>query len=155
MLVIWYDLAMPRRAVACWGLPVMSVPSNQMRPEVGALSPEIKRKRVVLPAPLGPMIERSSPRRTLTSTPDTAMRLPYARVRRSVRSRTASDMRGECTGDWYRVKARRCAKVHAHGPPRGAEALEERHDRGRRSRVCLRPGVGDLSGGRHRRRERR
>src|SRR5882724_877038 len=89
---------MPSRAVACWGIPVMSAPSNQMRPEVGAVSPEIRRKNVVLPAPLGPMIDRSSPRRTLTSTPDTAMRLPYARVRRSVRSRTASDMSGECTG---------------------------------------------------------
>ncbi|PYN79200.1 MAG: hypothetical protein DMD96_18880 [Candidatus Rokuibacteriota bacterium] len=89
---------MPSRAVACWGIPVMSAPSNQIRPEVGTVSPEIRRKKVVLPAPLGPMIDRSSPRRTLTSTSDTASRLPYARVRRSVRSRTASGIAGECTG---------------------------------------------------------
>src|SRR5437773_9102687 len=89
---------MPSRAVACGGTPVMSAPLNQMRPEVGTVSPEIRRKKVVLPAPLGPMIDRSSPRRTLTSTSDTASRLPYARVRRSVRSRTASGIAGECTG---------------------------------------------------------
>src|SRR3989442_8922917 len=88
---------MPRRVVACWGIPVMSAPLNQMRPDVGTVSPEISRKNVVLPAPLGPMIERSSPRRTLTSTSETASKLPYARVRRSVRSRTASGIARDST----------------------------------------------------------
>src|SRR5436190_1018691 len=88
---------MPSRAVACCGTPVMSAPLNQMRPEVGIVSPEIRRKKVVLPAPLGPMIERSSPRWTLTSTSDTASKLPYARVRRSVRSRTASGIARDST----------------------------------------------------------
>src|SRR5882762_2617938 len=96
---------MPSRAVSCCGSPVISLPSNQMRPELGAVSPEIRRKNVVLPAPLGPMIERSSPRLTLTSTPATAIRLPYARVSPSVRSRTASDMARECIGGVGRVKA--------------------------------------------------
>src|SRR5437016_3987868 len=63
---------MPSRAVACCGTPVMS-------------------------APLDPMIERSSPRWTLTSTSDTASKLPYARVRRSVRSRTASGIARDST----------------------------------------------------------
>ncbi len=39
----------------------MSRPLKRMRPEVGRTSPEISRKKVVLPAPLGPMMERSSP----------------------------------------------------------------------------------------------
>jgi len=49
-------------------------------PELGAVSPEIRRKNVVLPAPLGPMIERSSPRLTLTSTPGHRDQAAYARV---------------------------------------------------------------------------
>src|SRR2546429_379192 len=75
---------------------VASVSSGLM-PAVGTVSPEIRRKKVVLPAPLGPMIERSSPRWTLTSTSDTASKLPYARVRRSVRSRTASGIARDST----------------------------------------------------------
>src|SRR5262245_4313255 len=70
----------------------MSRPSNQMRPLEGLISPEISRKNVVLPAPLGPMIERNSPRRTLTLTRSTARRLPNARVSCSVRSRASSGM---------------------------------------------------------------
>src|SRR5438105_1014616 len=81
---------MPSRATACCGSPVISRWPNHTRPEVGVVSPEMSRKNVVLPAPLGPMIERSSPRRTATSTRSTAMRLPKARVSASVRSRGAS-----------------------------------------------------------------
>src|SRR6266581_3423607 len=88
---------MPSRTARCCGSPVMSCPSNQMRPDVGAISPEIRRKRVVLPAPLGPMIERSSPRRTVTSTRSTARRLPNARVSASVRNSTSSGMRRNST----------------------------------------------------------
>jgi hypothetical protein len=90
MFVIWYDLAMPRRDTRCWGSPVMSAPANHTRPDDGAISPETRRKNVVLPAPLGPMIERSSPRRTVTSTELTAIRLPKERVSRSVRRRTSA-----------------------------------------------------------------
>src|SRR3989442_15286420 len=159
MFVIWYDLAIPSRAVACCGIPVMSAPLNQMRPEVGTVSPEIRRKKVVLPAPLGPMIERSSPRWTLTSTSDTASNLPYARVRRSVRSKTASGIAGECTGGFTVSRHRACAKVPRgrleprggrHGPSRGAHALEERDDRDRIQGLRVRPGVWDRPDGRHR-----
>src|SRR5437773_1118604 len=89
---------MPSRATACCGSPVISRPPNQTRPEVGVVSPEMSRKNVVLPAPLGPMIERSSPRRTATSTRSTAMRLPKARVSASVRSRGASGIGADSTG---------------------------------------------------------
>jgi hypothetical protein len=56
------------------------------RPDDGAISPEMRRKKVVLPAPFGPMIERSSPRSTSKFTWATAMRLPKLRVNRSVRT---------------------------------------------------------------------
>src|SRR5213083_1572728 len=68
----------------------MSRPSKTIVPDVGVISPEMRRKNVVLPAPFGPMIERSSPRRTPTDTCLTAMRLPNARVRSRVSSRTES-----------------------------------------------------------------
>jgi hypothetical protein len=42
----------------------MSSPSKITRPAVGATSPEMSLKKVLLPAPLGPMIERSSPAAT-------------------------------------------------------------------------------------------
>src|SRR6266850_3634738 len=89
---------MPSRATACCGSPVISRSPNQTRPEVGVVSPEMSRKNVVLPAPLGPMIERSSPRRTATSTRSTAMRLPKARVSASVRNSGASDIGAVSTG---------------------------------------------------------
>jgi hypothetical protein len=63
----------------------MSWPSRKNRPAVGASSPEISLKNVLLPAPFGPMIERSSPGATSKSTALTATSLPKLRVRRSVR----------------------------------------------------------------------
>src|SRR5437773_2693681 len=51
---------MPRRATRCCGRPVISRSSNHTRPSVGAISPEISRKNVVLPAPLAR--GRSAPR---------------------------------------------------------------------------------------------
>src|SRR6266850_231840 len=89
---------MPSRATACCGSPVISRWPNHTRPEVGVVSPEMSRKNVVLPAPLGPMIERSSPRRTATSTRSTAMRLPKARVSASVRNSGASGIGADSTG---------------------------------------------------------
>jgi hypothetical protein len=42
-------------------MAVMSRPSNAMVPDVGGKKPLIRLKNVVLPAPFGPMIARSSP----------------------------------------------------------------------------------------------
>ena len=60
-LVIWNDFAMPIRAKRCCGVPVMSRPSNRMRPALGGNAPEIRLKYVLLPAPFGPMIDASCP----------------------------------------------------------------------------------------------
>src|SRR5262249_53101306 len=43
------------------GKAVMSSPSNRMRPESGSTKPAIDRKVVVLPQPLGPNSDTSSP----------------------------------------------------------------------------------------------
>ena len=54
---------MPFREMRSGGRPVMSSPLNRMRPEVGRSTPVRQLKKVLLPAPFGPMIARISPRR--------------------------------------------------------------------------------------------
>ena len=54
----------------------MSWPSKMMVPEVGGKNPLIRLKKVVLPAPFGPMMAHSSPLATFSETSRTATRLP-------------------------------------------------------------------------------
>src|ERR1700730_3307435 len=54
----------------------MSRPSNQIEPADGRKKPLIMLKKVVLPAPFGPITARSSPFGTLSETSRTATRLP-------------------------------------------------------------------------------
>ena len=56
--------------------PVISPPPNTMRPEVGVCRPAMTLKSVDLPAPLGPMTEKTSPTRTSKLTPESAARAP-------------------------------------------------------------------------------
>ena len=79
MLVIWNVREMPRRQRAGAASAVTSSPRKSTRPAVGASSPEIRWKSVVLPAPFGPMTARSSPGSTAKLTPSTACRAPKAR----------------------------------------------------------------------------
>src|ERR1700738_580432 len=60
----------------CTGSAVMSRPSNTMVPTVGRKKPLIKLNKVVLPAPLGPMIARSSPLGTAVVRQNEDARLP-------------------------------------------------------------------------------
>ena len=83
---------MPSRVTACWGSPVMSRPRKTIRPPLGAISPAMSRNSVVLPAPFGPMIDRSSPCFTTRLTRLTARRLPKLRVTSWVWSSGASAM---------------------------------------------------------------
>ena len=53
-----------------------SCPSNTMLPDVGVKKPVIRLKNVVLPAPFGPMMARSSPGSTVIEISLTAIRLP-------------------------------------------------------------------------------
>ena len=52
-------------------------------PRVGALRPEIKLKREVLPAPFGPITPRVSPLATLKVMPSTILAPPIVRLRSS------------------------------------------------------------------------
>ena len=47
---------MPLCEIALGGKPVMSSPLNTMRPPVGRSTPVRQLKKVLLPAPFGPMI---------------------------------------------------------------------------------------------------
>src|SRR5690606_38751475 len=83
--------ARPRPRWQRWneGSLVMSVPSSSMVPVLGSNSPERRFKVVVLPAPLGPMIAKISPRSTSNERPPTAARPPKLRPR-SVALRSGS-----------------------------------------------------------------
>src|SRR5713226_9054493 len=78
------------------GSPVMSSSWNKMRPESGRRTPVRQLKKVLLPAPFGPMIARISPRWTSKSTLSRAARPPKRTVKPSVR-RTARGGRLEQT----------------------------------------------------------
>src|SRR2546428_13449708 len=67
---------MPADMIRSGRVPVMSLPSNQIRPAVGWYRPVSMLKNVVLPAPLGPMIETIDRRGIAKSTSDTATRPP-------------------------------------------------------------------------------
>src|SRR6266480_4326343 len=65
--------------------PAMPSPLRRMRPEVGRMTPVRQLKNVLLPAPLGPMMARISPRLTSKSTELSAVRPPNRTVSASVR----------------------------------------------------------------------
>ncbi len=67
---------MPDQTRRAGNRSVMSWPSKTMRPAVGEKNPVIRLKKVVLPAPLGPMMARNSPGSTVIDTSLTAIRLP-------------------------------------------------------------------------------
>src|SRR5262245_30887168 len=118
-LVRWNERAMPRWAIRCGGVPVMSRPSKRMRPEVGPCWPVSRLKNVVLPAPLGPMTEWSDPSSTSSVTSLTAVSAPKAFVRRSVLTRGI---------DLYRCGSpARCAPRPEPRPRLHHAAPEEEH----------------------------
>src|SRR5262245_16494173 len=57
----------------------MSSPLHHTWPLLGRITPEMRWKKLVLPAPLGPMMARSSPGSTATLTPSTARSAPNER----------------------------------------------------------------------------
>ena len=68
----WNERAMPSRARRTGVAPTTSTPLNVTRPDVGTVSPVSTFISVVLPAPLGPMIETNSPAPTRRLTPSSA-----------------------------------------------------------------------------------
>src|SRR5688500_1827085 len=91
ILVIWYERATPWRETRSGGSPVMSCPSNRMRPLVGRSTPVRQLKNVDLPAPLGPITARISPCLTVTDTLLSAERPPNRIERPSVLRMTGAE----------------------------------------------------------------
>ena len=85
---IWCARAIPWRATMLGALPVISAPSNLMRPELGVVTPLIRLKTVDFPAPFGPIRPRSSPALRLKLRPPTAS-TPPKRLLKSMTSSSA------------------------------------------------------------------
>ena len=75
---------MPFREIAFEGKPVMSSPSNMMRPLLGRSTPVRQLKNVLLPAPFGPMMACTLSRASSKLTSESA------EVRRNGRTTTRS-----------------------------------------------------------------
>src|SRR2546422_3703887 len=119
--------AMPAARTSAGSAPWIGRPSNTMRPRVGASRPETARSVDVLPAPLAPITQTSSPGYTTRSRPRRTATGPYAawrssRLSNGARSDTAID--GPQVGaDDVRVRLDR-----GGGGPRGHAGLgSDRH----------------------------
>src|SRR5262245_56418702 len=86
MLVIWYERAMPFCEMRSGGNPVMSSPLKRIRPAEGRSTPVRQLKKVLFPAPFGPMMARISPRWISKLTLSSAVSPPKRTVRPSVHS---------------------------------------------------------------------
>src|SRR5215510_9815884 len=87
---------MPRWATPCGGVPAMSRPSKMIRLDVGVCCPVSRLKKVVFPAPLGPITECSEPSASSIVTALTAVSAPKYLVRRSVLTRGIGAYRFRC-----------------------------------------------------------
>jgi hypothetical protein len=70
------EWARPCSTIECAGMPLIRLPMNRISPETGCNNPEIVRNVVVLPAPLTPISETTSPSSTTRSMPLTASIFP-------------------------------------------------------------------------------
>src|SRR6202035_4867087 len=102
---------MPLCEIAFEGSPVMSLPSKKMRPEVGRSTPVRQLKNVLLPAPFGPMMARTSPRATSTLTCDSAARPPKRTDSSSVLRIGTDAAPRACAGE--RISIDGCALTYA------------------------------------------
>src|SRR5690606_15750347 len=73
-------------------MPVTSMPWNSMLPSLGGMAPATRLKKVVLPAPLGPMMALILPASKVTLTSLTAARPPKRLVRLLIFSSGCSAM---------------------------------------------------------------
>src|SRR3954452_5039149 len=101
LFVSWNVRTMPRAAIRWGGTPSIDLPSNDQSPASGLSKPVIRLKKVVLPAPLGPIRAVIEPRWTSTRSTSTAVMPPKFR-------RTPSAARigsGFCTPGWGETPA--------------------------------------------------
>src|SRR5438445_1620708 len=106
---------MPAARTSAGSAPWIGRPSNTMRPRVGASRPETARSVDVLPAPLAPITQTSSPGYTTRSRPRRTATGPYAAWRSS---RLSNGARSDTAID---------------GPQVGADDVRVRLDRGGRA----------------------
>src|SRR5215212_2749232 len=85
--MFWNVRPIPRSVIACGGLPVTSSPSKTMRPAVGLYTPVNMLKKVVLPAPFGPIRLTIAARGIVKSTSFVATSPPNSLRTRSATSR--------------------------------------------------------------------
>src|SRR3989454_74041 len=116
---------MPSRLILSGGRPVISRPRKTTRPAFGAYRPETTLKSVDLPAPFGPMTEKTWPS-------DTAKPTRLSAARASRRSRRGSAPRGR-RSSWRPSRPRGLRPVpplpEADQPPDAEEPRgHEQHD---------------------------
>ena len=113
MLVSWNERPMPSLVRAEAGSPVTSRPLKCTRPSVGRYWPLSRLKKVVLPAPLGPMMDFSVRGAMSSVTWSTATWPP----KRMVRSRVEMTGGSPATGPPYPLrKARRAVLTRGFCP---------------------------------------
>ena len=76
MVVSWKVRTTPLRATMCGARALIRSPSKRTSPALGRRKEAISLKSVLLPAPLGPMMERISPASAEKLTSLTAVRPP-------------------------------------------------------------------------------
>src|SRR5207237_8573605 len=81
-----------RRAMRYGGSPTRLAPLKRTSPDVGAYSPVTTLNAVVLPAPLGPIMDTIAPFSTLNDTSLTARRPPNTLVMLTSSSRGAPEL---------------------------------------------------------------
>src|SRR5579883_1515806 len=140
---------MPLREMRSHDSPVMSSPLNRMRPEEGRRTPVRQLKKVLLPAPFGPMMARTSSRASSKLTPLSAASPPKRTVSRSVRRRGADPIRsagGKCRS----VDASKVATSIERAQPTGSDRFHgidlsggRKFACGREQRLLLRDRLHD------------
>src|SRR5471030_3020164 len=106
---------MPFCEIILDGKPVMSSPSNRIRPLVGRSTPVRQLKKVLLPAPFGPMMARTSSRLISKLIWESAASPPNRTVNSSVLRIGAEAAPRLLTGSARRLQVPRSLRFsHAH-----------------------------------------
>jgi len=96
--MFWNVRATPRRVRAAGLMRVTSRPSKRIVPCWGRYTPLMQLSKLVLPAPLGPMIAASSPGATEKPTPCSAVTPPKRKERFAISSSAIVVPRGAVFG---------------------------------------------------------
>src|SRR5438445_62203 len=137
MLMIWNERETPDATIWCGRSAVIVVARNRAWPRSAGRRPVRTLKSVVLPAPFGPMIERSSPRGTRSDTPSTAASAPKCLARSWASSSTSPAGPAAPAAGTSAGAAAGAARVE--DPPEGRvdDAPEDVDGEGGEDRACV------------------